>query len=109
MHYYDSTEVIIIHKDKIEETRTDYALYYMWTDFQVFTDWVEMKLRFSKNLNVIGCNERKLIQEIFNQSSMRKSHFFESWRKSRKISSVELKTKKGQYTQRDRAAVALYI
>ena len=109
MHYYDSTEVIIIHKDKIEETRIHYGFVYIWTDFQVFTDWVEMKLRFSKNLNVIGCNETKLIQEIFNQSSMRKSHFFESRKKSRKISSVELKTKKGQYTQRDRVAVALYI
>ena len=68
-----------------------------------------MKLRFSKNLNAIGFNEPKLIHGIFNQSSMRKSHFFESRKKSRKISSVELKTKKGQYTQRDREAVALYI
>ena len=34
-----------------------------------------MKLRFSEHLNAIGFSETKLIQEIFNQSSMRKSLF----------------------------------
>ena len=88
MYYYDSTEFIIIHKDKTKESRIYYGLYYIWTDLQVFTDWIEMKLSFSKNLNAIGCSETELIDEIFNQSFMRKSNFFESWWKSRKISSV---------------------
>ena len=61
MHYYDWRHVIIIDKDNTDPWKGNQGLQSSWADLQVFTDWIETKLRFSKILNVIGCNGTKCI------------------------------------------------
>ena len=108
MHYYDSTEVIRIHKGKTEEYMIHYGLYYIWTDLQVCTDWFETTLKISKNLNAIGCSETKLIHEIFNQSFMRKSHFLNLGESPERYQVSNWKQRRTIHTTRPRSGRVVY-
>ena len=67
-----------------------------------------MKLRFSKNLNAIGFNEPKLIHGIFNQSSMRKSHFFNLGESPERYQVSNWKQRRTIHTTRPRSGRVVY-